>query len=191
VTRNIAEHFAAGVGPEHQHLLGTSKPINSNAHQDAIYQSEYDWSKNASEASKLLNLKQARKFGLSVIHHSSLDDLPNIAEVRKNFSDKSIVFNKKLTMRDAEGRRGERIGMMATGPNGPIIVNPKVGGTHMSKGELTHELTHTILHNGEFGSHPGHNWAFAKLHTHIVHNIFGEDAAKELTKHYKANGVDL
>jgi hypothetical protein len=196
MTRNNAA-FAEGHGmPENMAVLGVSKPVNANAHQDAIYGSEYAWHDEDSAANKLLNLKQARKFSMSVINHPALDNLPNIDDVRKNFSEKNVLFNKKLTMRDEQGIRGQRIGMMADDeptPNGKynIMINPKVTGTTIRQGELTHELTHTILHNAEAGTHPGHNWAFAKLHTHIVRNVLGAASARVLEKHYKNNGVNF
>lgn len=199
------EHFAEGAGADHLHLLGVSAPKNANSEMSRLYTAEYGtgapgsvgWVQTDPAASKTVSLGGARDLVGEAINHPALDEVPGIEQVRQNYNPKTdVVFNKKLRMRDARGRKKELIGGMVTdeqswgGKPNRLLINPKVTGDKLQVGGLTHEATHMVLHGGQFKG-AGHNWAMARLHVHLVRNLLGNDHANALLDHYEKQGVDF
>ena len=194
------EHFAEGAGADHLHLLGVTKPANVDAQRNQLYTAEYGqggWIQSDEAAGKKISLNGARDLVGEAIHHHAMDEIPGIENVRANYAPKTdVAFNKNLRMRDARGRKRQNIGGMVTdeqswsGKPNRLLINPKVTGTALDAGGVTHEATHMILHGGQFGG-VGHNWAMARLHVHLVRKILGNESANALKEHYDKNGVDF
>ena len=168
-------------------LLGAKGTANPNAEMNKMYEAEGAWYKSSPEAGKRISLSGARDFTGETLFHPAMDEIPGIEKVRSSFDPKNVLFNKKLTIRNEDGTRGERIGGMSTG--GAIMFNPKVTGTKVLMGHLTHEIAHHVL-SDQFGD-IGHNWAMARAHVHLVRNQLGNEAADQLVEHYKRNGVNF
>lgn len=198
------EHFAEGLGPEHIHLLGVSKPGGGNEQASRLYTAEYGdgarngWTYTDDNASKSISLSGARDLVGEAVFHPAMDEIPGIEGIRKSYDPKKdVVLRKKLWVRNAQGKKDFEVGGWVTDPRDPgrggvIQISSSMNKTDpLTVGGITHEASHKLLLNDKQFFNEGHSWPMARLHIHMARQLLGNDSADALRAHYEKHGVDF
>jgi len=216
------KHFAEGLGPEHIHLLGVSKPIDLSGipQTQQLYRAEDRLRLQYPEFAQQSPSRQTtRDLVGEIVHHSALDEVPGIENLRATFDpEKSVHFffdPKVVGLRESSigavkhNLRGGnvRASVLAPGPQSPdnpeyveqampspaMVLKASKRGQELST--ISHETSHLVLNPKLFGMSAdagwhSHEWPQARLNIHIIRNMFGHQYADSLKNHYDSLGVD-
>jgi hypothetical protein len=202
------EHFAQGAG-ESRHvikLLSHVEPVVSGDPQGKKVQAaentfriqQYQDNKQGG-----LGVKSSKDLLGEIVHHSAMDEVPGIEELRRTFDptrDATVAGTLIGLGRNGEAPRNLGGGVIdkADRPDGRnhvvFSLEPKLDNL-VPRSVITHEASHLALLNaqqlGHFPAQISHSWPMARLHLHLVHQMFGKPAANHLKYHYEKMGVNF
>jgi hypothetical protein len=173
------KHFAEGLGPEHIHLLGVSKPVDLSGipQTQRLYKAEDRLRLQYPELAQQSPSRQTtRDLVGEIVHHPALDEVPGIENLRATFDPEKSVhffFDPEIVglPRNSLGAvkhhlRGETIKASVLGPgpqspDSPEYVKQEMPSPAMvlrasRRGQelptISHETSHLVLNPKLFGT---------------------------------------
>lgn len=150
-----------------------------------IYRAERIWRGYTPSAGRSLTPRSAFDLAGEAIHHSNMDDLPGIKNVREAFTPDKFQLHTPGT----EFELPEKL-HAGTSNEGHIVFRPD----NLTAGMVTHETSHLIsrLNTAQFEAHlPQHDVEFARQHVRTAHAVLGRVAGRRLSDLYEQHGIEL
>lgn len=200
------EHFAEGAqGARHviKFMAHTAPVTGDDPQRGRLYRAENRFKFNEFESNPAtgLSTKSSKELLGEVVHHTALNDVPGIDELRKSFDPlRDATTVGKLTSVNPEGVSTQIAGAVVPGHseegrNHVLLALEGRLGNRIARASVTHEASHLALLNatqlGHFPTSMAHNWPMARLHLNLVHKMFGLRSAQQLKDHYESLGVDF